>query len=110
MLPSLYPIDASGWFVIWRLVIGNIIEVLLLPLPVGEFATDYDTRFAVERLDAALALAFLPLFLLVAAPSEKAVTRRLIFLAIGLILLIVLNEISKLHELLCTKGWPLVCA
>ena len=38
---------------------------------------------------------FLPLFLLSAAPA-KAISRRLIFLAIGLILLIALNELSKL--------------
>jgi hypothetical protein len=37
----------------------------------------------------------LPLILLSVAPA-KAVTRRLIFLAIGLILLIALNELSKL--------------
>ena len=37
----------------------------------------------------------LPLILLSVAPA-KAVSRRLIFLAIGLILLIALNELSKL--------------
>jgi hypothetical protein len=37
----------------------------------------------------------LPLILLSVAPA-KAVSRRLIFLAIGLILLIALNEVSKL--------------
>jgi hypothetical protein len=44
----------------------------------------------------ALAMAMvLPLILLAVAPA-KAVTRRLIFLALGLILLIALNELSKL--------------
>jgi hypothetical protein len=38
---------------------------------------------------------FLPLILLLVAPA-KAVTRRLIYLAIGLVLLIALNELSKL--------------
>jgi len=37
----------------------------------------------------------LPLILLLVAPA-KAVSRRLLFLAIGLILLIALNELSKL--------------
>jgi hypothetical protein len=37
----------------------------------------------------------LPLILLSAAPA-KAVSRRLTFLAIGLVLLIALNEVSKL--------------
>jgi hypothetical protein len=37
----------------------------------------------------------LPLILLSLAPA-KAVTRRLIFLALGLLLLIALNELSKL--------------
>jgi hypothetical protein len=36
-----------------------------------------------------------PLILLLVAPA-KAVSRRLIFLAIGLILLVALNELSKL--------------
>ena len=40
-------------------------------------------------------LGVLPLIVLSVAPA-KAVSRRLIFLAIGLILLIALNELSKL--------------
>jgi len=40
-------------------------------------------------------ICILPLILLSVAPA-KAVSRRLIFLAIGLILLIALNELSKL--------------
>ena len=40
-------------------------------------------------------VSFLPVFLLSVAPA-KAVSRRLIFLAIGLLLLIALNELSKL--------------
>jgi hypothetical protein len=41
-------------------------------------------------------ISVLPFIVLAAGSSEKAVTRRLIFLAIGLILLIGLNELSKL--------------
>jgi hypothetical protein len=46
---------------------------------------------------------FLPLMLLSVAPA-KAVTRRLVFLAIGLILLIALNELSNVcNEFDCKK-------
>jgi hypothetical protein len=43
----------------------------------------------------ALMILLFPLILLSVAPA-KAISRRLIFLAIGLILLIALNELSKL--------------
>jgi hypothetical protein len=49
-----------------------------------------------ERVVAVVALVVLPPCLLAVVPSEKAVSRRLIFLAMGLILLIALNELSKL--------------
>jgi ABC-type uncharacterized transport system permease subunit len=52
--------------------------------------------FSFEAAIAAALLGFiLPIGLLSVAPA-KAVSRRLIFLAIGLILLIALNELSKL--------------
>jgi len=44
-------------------------------------------------------LGVLPLIVLSVAPA-KAVSRRLLFLAIGLLLLIALNELSKLAPML----------
>jgi hypothetical protein len=51
---------------------------------------------AIELTIATIAMIyFLPLILLSVAPA-KAVSRRLIFLGLGLLLLIALNELSKL--------------
>jgi hypothetical protein len=62
----------------------------------SEIANSNEGRPAVEAFYTAIAMIWvLPLILLSVAPA-KAVSRRLIFLAIGLILLIALNELSKL--------------
>ena len=45
---------------------------------------------------ALMMICILPTILMVVSPSVKAISRRLIFLALGLLLLIALNELSKL--------------
>src|SRR4029077_4864522 len=79
-----------------------------IPLPFGEMHTENVGSTDLIRAAVVAQLAkpavgilyffiswFLPLILLSVAPA-KAVSRRLIFLALGLLLLIALNELSKL--------------
>ena len=64
-----------------------IFWIIFFSTVAGQFNVDVTTAFAI--------LVVLPLILLSVAPA-KAVARRLIFLALGLLLLIALNELSKL--------------
>ena len=54
----------------------------------------FDPSYAYSGVAALIIIWVLPLILLSVAPA-KAVARRLIFLALGLLLLIALNELSK---------------
>jgi hypothetical protein len=58
-------------------------------------ACGFQQALTVPHLFWSLTASLLPLILLSVAPA-KAISRRLIFLALGLLLLIGLNELSKL--------------
>ena len=68
-----------------------VFAITLVVVPAGE---EYDPETSVAFAWWLIAVV-LPVILLSVAPA-KAVSRRLIFLAIGLVLLIALNELSKL--------------
>jgi hypothetical protein len=105
LIAFVLPVILVIWFARDRLNAGVsicLITIFWIIIALNPVLTDIDAsprRFPVPPLEPAVAaiamIWVLPLILLSVAPA-KAVSRRLIFLAMGLILLITLNELSKL--------------
>jgi len=101
VLNSLTPIAVVGFFSVsystqrlHAIVAIVLVIIFWIIITIGQLVTMGIPQTLAEPA-AGTIMALLPIVLLIVAPA-KAVSRRLIFLALGLLLLIALNELSKL--------------